>query len=163
MTKKITDLVALTAPAIADLLEIVDDVAGTATSKKIVLSDLWKVVNSFTATTDPQGGDYIPMYSTSDSAIRRTLISDLVDNALPEIAFSFTADGSAYYVAHEAMTLTTEYAGGTGTLAYARSPSTDTATFSSTSLPITLASGEALRVTVSSISTFKAVTLERSA
>jgi len=38
---KITDLAALTAPASADLLEIVDDVAGTATSKKIVISDLF--------------------------------------------------------------------------------------------------------------------------
>jgi len=40
--KKITDLDALTAPAAADLLEIVDDVGGTATSKKITWANLFK-------------------------------------------------------------------------------------------------------------------------
>ena len=77
MTKKITELDALTAPAIADIIEIVDDVAVTPTSKKIALSDLWKVVNSFTATTSPQDGDYIPIYSSTDGAIRKALKSNL--------------------------------------------------------------------------------------
>ena len=40
--KKITDLDALTTPAAADLLEIVDDVGGTATSKKITWANLFK-------------------------------------------------------------------------------------------------------------------------
>jgi hypothetical protein len=39
---KITGLPALTTPATADLLEIVDDVAGTPTSKKITIADLLK-------------------------------------------------------------------------------------------------------------------------
>jgi len=39
---KITDLTALTTPAAADLLEIVDDVAGTPTSKKITWANLFK-------------------------------------------------------------------------------------------------------------------------
>ncbi len=38
--KKITDLTALTTPADDDLLEIVDDVAGTAVSKKITVANL---------------------------------------------------------------------------------------------------------------------------
>ena len=82
MTKKITELNALTAPATADIIEIVDDVAVTPTSKKIALSDLWKVVNSFTATTSPQDGDYIPLYSTSDSAIRKILKGDLISGSV---------------------------------------------------------------------------------
>ena len=40
--KKITDLVELTTPATADLLEIVDDVAGETTSKKITIANLLK-------------------------------------------------------------------------------------------------------------------------
>lgn len=38
--KKITELSALTAPAAADLLVIVDDVAGTAITKKVTVGDL---------------------------------------------------------------------------------------------------------------------------
>ena len=38
--KKITDLTNLTTPALADLLEIVDDVAGTPTSKKVTLEKI---------------------------------------------------------------------------------------------------------------------------
>lgn len=37
---KITDLVNLATPALADLLEIVDDVAGTPTSKKVTLENI---------------------------------------------------------------------------------------------------------------------------
>ena len=81
MTKKITELDALTAPATADIIEIVDDVAVTPTSKKITLDNFFKVVNSFTATTSPQDGDYIPIYSTSDSAIKRVLKSDFLVGA----------------------------------------------------------------------------------
>lgn len=40
-TKKITDLDAITVPVAADLFEIVDDVAGTATSKKITWANLF--------------------------------------------------------------------------------------------------------------------------
>ena len=38
--KKITELSALAAPAAADLLVIVDDVAGTAITKKVTVGDL---------------------------------------------------------------------------------------------------------------------------
>jgi hypothetical protein len=38
--KKITELTALTTPAGADILAIVDDVAGTATTKKVTVTDL---------------------------------------------------------------------------------------------------------------------------
>jgi len=38
--KKITELTALTTPAGADILAIVDDVAGTATTKKVSVTDL---------------------------------------------------------------------------------------------------------------------------
>ena len=39
--RKVTDLDPLTTPAAADLIHLVDDVAGTPTSKKVVISDLF--------------------------------------------------------------------------------------------------------------------------
>lgn len=75
------------------------------------------------------------------------------------VSFSFSANGSAYYVATATVTLTTATEGGSGTLAYAVADSTDTTTFSADTLPITLDAGDVLRVTVSSISGYKAVTL----
>lgn len=41
--RKVTDLSALTTPAAADLFHLVDDVAGTPTSKKVVVSDLFEI------------------------------------------------------------------------------------------------------------------------
>lgn len=83
--------------------------------------------------------------------------------SLAPISISFTDNGSAYYVAETAMIVATAYAGGTGTLAYATAAAADTTTFEAASLPITLAQGDVLRVTVSGISTYKSVTLTRSA
>lgn len=81
----------------------------------------------------------------------------------PAVAFSFDADGSAYFVAPEAMTLAAGSEAGTGTLAYAKALAADTATFSAASLPVSLAAGDVLRVSVSGLSGYKAVTLERTA
>lgn len=54
---KITDLNALTTPDPADLYAIVDDVAGSAETKKITLQDAIEVVNALSAITDPAGTD----------------------------------------------------------------------------------------------------------
>lgn len=60
---RITSLTALTAPDTADLLPVVDDVAGTPTTKKITLGDLKKIVKRtvsvqvFDGTTDVTTGD----------------------------------------------------------------------------------------------------------
>jgi len=59
---KITELPELTAPAAADLLEIVDDVAGTPTSKKVtvgnILSDRASKTTAILSKTIGSGGDY---------------------------------------------------------------------------------------------------------
>ena len=76
-----------------------------------------------------------------------------------EISFMFTADGSAYYVTTDACSIAAGQEGGTGTLTYAIAPD-NSATFGSTvTLPQSLAAGETLRVSVSALTTFKAVTL----
>lgn len=83
--------------------------------------------------------------------------------ALAPVAFSFDADGSAYLVAPEAMTLAAGSEAGTGTIAYAKALAADTATFSAASLPVSLAAGDVLRVSVSGLSGYKALSLERTA
>lgn len=56
---KITDLNALTTPDPADLFAIVDDVAGTAETKKITLQNAIEIVNALSAITAPAGTDEI--------------------------------------------------------------------------------------------------------
>lgn len=77
---------------------------------------------------------------------------------------NFTANGDAYIPADVAMTIDAGVAAiGTGTLAYEKSTAAAPSTFSSTSLPATLEAGAWLKVSVSSISGFKAVELKRTA
>lgn len=80
------------------------------------------------------------------------------------ISISFTADGSAYFVANEAMTIgSTTYEGGTGTLSYEKALAGATTSFSADPLPVDLAQGDVLKVTVASLSGYKSVTLVRTA
>lgn len=77
---------------------------------------------------------------------------------------NFTANGDAYIPADVAMTIDAGVAAiGTGTLAYEKSTAAAPSTFSSTSLPATLEAGAWLKVTVSSLTGFKAVELKRTA
>lgn len=77
---------------------------------------------------------------------------------------NFTADGDAYIAADVAMTIDVGVAAiGTGTLAYEKSTAAAPSTFSATSLPATLEAGAWLKVSVSSLSGFKAVELKRTA
>lgn len=77
---------------------------------------------------------------------------------------NFTADGDAYIPADVAMTIDAGVAAiGTGTLAYEKSTAAAPSTFSATSLPATLEAGAWLKVSVSSLSGFKAVELKRTA
>lgn len=85
-------------------------------------------------------------------------------NTLPPLAMYWTANGDIYFRAHEAMTLAASpQEAGTGTLAYEKAVNATPTSFSGTSLPISLATGDVLKVTCSSISGFKALTLARSA
>jgi hypothetical protein len=83
---------------------------------------------------------------------------------LQKWSINFTANGDAYIPAYEAMTVDLGTAAiGTGTLAYEKSTTAAPGTFSSTTLPAALQAGAWLKVTVSSITGFKAVELKRTA
>lgn len=93
-----------------------------------------------------------------------TNITSAVPPGAQRWTINFTANGDAYIAADVAMTIDAGVAAiGTGTLAYEKSTTAAPGTFSSTSLPATLQAGAWLKVTVSSIGTFKAVELKRTA
>lgn len=77
---------------------------------------------------------------------------------------NFTANGDAYIPADVAMTIDAGVTAiGTGTLAYEKSTAAAPSTFASTTLPATLEAGAWLKVSVTSLSGFKAVELKRTA
>lgn len=84
-------------------------------------------------------------------------------NTLPAKEVFFEANGDVYIVAAEAMTLGAATEAGTGTLSYAKAAAATPTTFNSTTLPVSLAVGDILRVTCASIGTYKAATLPRTA
>ena len=79
------------------------------------------------------------------------------------VSFSFNANGDAFFVAREAMTLGNAREAGTGTLSYTKALAADTATFSAATLPVSLAVGDVLKVTLASTTSYKSLTLERTA
>lgn len=83
---------------------------------------------------------------------------------LQKWGLNFTANGDIYIHAYEAMTIDASGSAiGTGTLAYEKSTTVAPSTFSATTLPATIQADAWLKVTVSSISGFKAVELKRTA
>ena len=65
--KKITELTALTAPAAADIVAVVDDPAGSPETKKITLDDLMKTVDALTElATQPAVGDTLLVLDNGD-------------------------------------------------------------------------------------------------
>jgi hypothetical protein len=81
-----------------------------------------------------------------------------------EWAPNFTADGSVYIPADEAMTISQGNAAiGTGTLTYEKSTNAAPGTFASTTLPATLEAGAWLRVIATGVSGFRATHLVRTA
>ena len=64
---KFTDLDALTLLALADLVCVIDDVAGTPTSKKITTENFWKAINVLNAETSPAVDDLVAVYDTGES------------------------------------------------------------------------------------------------
>lgn len=85
--------------------------------------------------------------------------------SLAPIGVSFNDNGDAYYAVPEAMTLELGSAieGGGGTIAYAKALAANTTSFSSASGSTSFAVGDVLKVTCSSLSGYKAVTIPRSA
>lgn len=75
----------------------------------------------------------------------------------------FTSDSQTRIYADEAMTIAQQSTSGTGSVAYTKSTNAAPGTFSSTTLPTSLEAGAWLKVTASSVSTFYAVHLKRTA
>jgi hypothetical protein len=116
---------------------------------------------SETIITSLAADDYLFLTDTSDSNAAKRVTAGNALLSAKNISMSFTANGDAYLVAHEAMTIGSARERGTGTVAYNKS--TDGTTFSSATLPVTLAANDVFKVTITSISGYKAITLERTA
>lgn len=116
---------------------------------------------SETIITSLAADDYLFLTDTSDSNAARRITAGNALLSAKNISMSFTANGDAYLVAHEAMTIGSARERGTGTAAYSKS--TNGTSFNSTALPVTLAVNDVLKVTITSISGYKALTLERTA
>lgn len=101
-------------------------------------------------------------YAISD-AYTKTEIDAALALRVPFAAFSWDVDGAVYLVAPVAMTLDTPIVAGTGTLAYAKALAASPTVFNTVTLPVSLAVGDVLRVTVTSVSGYKALTLTRTA
>jgi hypothetical protein len=174
---KLSDLTSAT-PAAGDLIYIcdvsdtTDDPAGS--SKKATVAGILSLAAAAAAAGyQPLDSDLTAIAALTTTTFGRSLLA-LADAAAlrtalafaapKDVSVSFTDNGDAYFVAPEAMTLAASPSvGGTGTLAYTKALAADTTSFSSTSLPVTLAAGDVLKITVSGISTYKGVTLRRSA
>lgn len=88
---KITALTENTTPATSDIIEIVDDPGGSPLSQKITLTNLFKVINSFTAlTTLDKNSDSTLVYDASTATVKKVLLKYLS----PWITIVKTADES---------------------------------------------------------------------
>lgn len=79
---KITELSALTTVALADVLPIVDDVAGTPATKKVTVEKLLEAINAATAEASIDGAaDYLLVFDTSAAGVRKVLPNNLPSSA----------------------------------------------------------------------------------
>lgn len=78
MTNKISDLTALTAPAVGDLSAIVDvsdtSQAATGSTRKITLTNFFKVIDGLTALTAPLEIDETVVYDTAGTTSKKLLL-----------------------------------------------------------------------------------------
>lgn len=79
---KITALTANTTPATTDILPMVDDPSGAASTQKITLANLLKVVNGLTEDATPDSAaDFLLSYDTSAGAAKKVKPSNLTSSA----------------------------------------------------------------------------------
>jgi len=75
---KITALTANTTPATTDLLPMVDDPSGVASTQKITFENFLKVLNGLTEDTSPDStADFLLSYDTSASGVKKVKPSNL--------------------------------------------------------------------------------------
>lgn len=79
--QKLTELTDLPIPIASDIIYLVDDPSVTPLSRKGTLENLFKVINTFTALTNPDAGDFIALYDATASAIRKMDYKDLVKSS----------------------------------------------------------------------------------
>lgn len=73
MTKKITELTADTAPALASVIESVKDPSGTPLSRKITLNAIWDLLTSLTAKTSIVDADQLSMADSAASNVAKKI------------------------------------------------------------------------------------------
>lgn len=79
---EITNLTANTAPAITDIIPMVDDPTGVPVTQKITLSNLLKVINGLTEDASPDAAaDFLLSYDTSASAVKKVKPENLSTSA----------------------------------------------------------------------------------
>lgn len=160
-TEQVQDIVGAMLTDSATIDQVYDDGAGTVTAAviddSIVNAKLANMAQSTIKGRAAGAGTGDPA-DLSTSQVRSILLD------MQRWTINFTANGDAYIAADVAMTIDAGVAAiGTGTLAYEKSTAAAPGTFSSTTLPATLEAGAWLKVTVSSLTGFKAVELKRTA
>jgi len=91
--KKITELDNLTTPAGADIIAIVDDVSGTATTKKVTVTNLMTLAPSIDATSVAAAGALMDSEVTNLSQVKGFDSSDYATAAQGTLADSATQPG----------------------------------------------------------------------
>jgi len=94
----IAALVALTAPAVGDLLAIYD--LDVTTIKKITLANLFKIITSFTAETAPAIADELVLYDADAATVDKItleILFEVINGFTEETSPDFTSDFIPFY------------------------------------------------------------------
>ncbi|MCK5021434.1 MAG: hypothetical protein KAS32_30765, partial [Candidatus Peribacteraceae bacterium] len=97
---KFTDLDALTLLALADLVCVIDDVAGTPTSKKITTENFWKSLAVLNTEASPAVDDLIAVYDAGESTTDKMTLANVltVVDELTALALGGGADADTIMV-----------------------------------------------------------------
>jgi len=99
---KSSALTANTAPATGDGMLIVDDLGGSPDLQVITLSNLFKIINGFSADSTPiRSSDYVVTYDASASAAKKVLLNNLGSYVMEFGCVAFNpADATTYYLSN---------------------------------------------------------------
>jgi len=92
---KVSDLSAMTTPAVGDLFYVVDVSAGASGSKKITAANALNVVSNLTELTAPAADDEICVYDTSAGGVKKVAVANLASGSAANVThYGATGDGS---------------------------------------------------------------------